>query len=54
MTDYRRVFPPPYSFILRFYQMTMGSQEDKEAPVDPRQAGFSFVLQKEVYDGSKD
>lgn len=49
MTDYRRIFPPPYSFITRWAEMT-GGEEGK--PADPKNAGFGFVLQKEVYAAS--
>lgn len=38
MTDYRRVFPPPYNFIPRYAAMS---------GTDPKNAGFNFVLQKE-------
>ena len=45
MTDYRRLFPPPYSFITRKSSMTnVGTTE-----FDPKAAGFSFVLQKEEW-----
>lgn len=49
MTDYRRFFPPPYSFIRRWGKMTGGSNEKEGVPVDPKNAGFIFVLQKEIY-----
>jgi hypothetical protein len=38
MTDYRSVWPPPYSFGLRYANM---------AGDNPKEAGFQFVLQKE-------
>jgi len=42
MTDYRRFFPPPYSFKVRNSLMT---SINSTVP-DPRSAGFTFVLQK--------
>lgn len=39
MTDYRSVWPPPYSFALRMADM-YGD--------DPKLAGFQFILQKEI------
>lgn len=45
MTDYRRLFPPPYSFQIGMTQM-VGE--------DPKVAGFSFILVKEVYTDSSD
>jgi hypothetical protein len=60
ITDYRRFWPAPYSFKARY--MKVGEvRNGVEVPADqinPKNAGFSFILSKEVYvpqkEGGKD
>jgi len=51
MTDYRRVFPPPFSFGMRYAGIsTHVDEEGNRIPDPPERAGFHFVLSKEVYE----
>ncbi len=53
MTDYRTWWPAPYSFKLELFQMTGGDPlAEPPVPPEPKTAGFTFVLRKEVYDKS--
>jgi hypothetical protein len=50
MTDYRRVFPPPFSFnFMTDAKHSPGTEEG--GPFDPKCGGYMFVLKKEDSNG---